>query len=322
MDKVSIIIPAYNAEKYLRRCLDSAINQTYHNIEVICIDDCSSDTTYEILREYQVKYKEKFLIIRHNKNKGVSASRNEGIGAATGKYLVFCDADDWYEINAIEKMYIKIKETGADFLFSNYYLNKNNHQLKRNIIVSYTNNPICKKEIVQYMDISSWAKMIKASLIRENELYYPLDLRRCEEYTVIPVAAYLAKKVVFLEEYTYNYFQNQNSVSNEKEKNLDFFEEAFTRYLKYIDKEMYQEELLHRAMEHLLYGKTLCMLKAGYSSNEVKKWIKYFEQTYGEVNKRILLQFGISRKVFFSFVKYRFIVGLKVLVKIHEMITG
>ncbi len=322
MDKISIIIPVYNSEQYLRRCLDAALNQTYKNIEVICIDDCSRDGSQKILQEYKRIYKEKIVLIEHSENKGVSFSRNDGIRAAKGDYIVFCDSDDWYELDAIEKMHQKAKEENAEFVFSNYYLNKNEHRLKRNVISQYESNPISRREIVKYMDISSCAKMIRTSLIVSNSLYYPVDLRRCEEYSVIPVAAYLAKKVVALDEYTYNYFQNKGSASNKKEKRMDFFEKAFVRYLKYIDTKAYKNEIFFRAVEHLLYGKTLCMLKANYSSNDIKLWIDYFEKKYGKINKEILLQFGFSRKIFLFTVKRKFIFGLRILSKIHEIITG
>ena len=95
--KISIIIPVYNVEKYLRECLDSCINQTLADIEIICVDDCSPDNSIKILEEYQAKdYRIK--IFRHEKNKNLGAARNTGIQNAIGEYVWFVDSDDYIDI--------------------------------------------------------------------------------------------------------------------------------------------------------------------------------------------------------------------------------
>lgn len=105
MDKsnplVSIIIPVYNVEKYLRTCLDSILNQTYKNIEVICVNDGSPDNSISILNEYASR--DKRVIVFDEPNKGVASARNLGIEKATGQLLTFADADDWWELNAFEQ---------------------------------------------------------------------------------------------------------------------------------------------------------------------------------------------------------------------------
>ena len=105
---VSIIIPVFNAEKYLKKCIESVINQTYQNIEVILIDDGSTDNSPLIYREYARK--DNRLKINRQKNLGVSAARNNGIRMATGEYIIFIDADDWIEVNMIELMCDKLKK--------------------------------------------------------------------------------------------------------------------------------------------------------------------------------------------------------------------
>ena len=91
--KVSVIVPVYNCEKYIERCMDSLINQTLADIEIIVIDDESKDTTFEILKEYEKK--DKRIKLMTKKNSGVSSSRNKGMEIATGKYIAFVDGDDW-----------------------------------------------------------------------------------------------------------------------------------------------------------------------------------------------------------------------------------
>lgn len=122
MYKISIIIPIYNAEKYLKELLKSIINQTmdFKQFEVIMVDDCSTDNTRSIMEKYEKKYKNFISIFLPTNNKVAGTARNEGVKRATGKYLMFADADDFFTPDACEKMYKKIEEKNADFIIANY----------------------------------------------------------------------------------------------------------------------------------------------------------------------------------------------------------
>ena len=104
MSKVSVIIPVYNAEKYLKKCLDSVINQTLPDIEIICVNDCSKDSSLNILKEYSLK-DERIKIIDCEQNGGESVARNIGIDNASGDYLAFVDNDDVIDLDFFEKLY-------------------------------------------------------------------------------------------------------------------------------------------------------------------------------------------------------------------------
>lgn len=116
-DKVSVVIPVYNVEKYLGQCLDSVINQTYRNLEIICVNDCSPDNSVQILKEYAQK-DERIKIVTHEKNGGLSVSRNSGLDAATGDYVYFIDSDDWIDLDYIEKMVEAIKRENVDIVLN------------------------------------------------------------------------------------------------------------------------------------------------------------------------------------------------------------
>ena len=118
---ISIIIPVYNAEKFISKCLDSILAQTYKNIEILCINDGSKDNSLEILREYSKK--DNRILIVDKKNAGVSAARNDGIIKSTGDYIMFVDADDWLESNAIEMLYNTLIRENVDVVRGNYYRN-------------------------------------------------------------------------------------------------------------------------------------------------------------------------------------------------------
>lgn len=119
--KISVIIPIYNSEKYLKRCLDSVINQTYKNLEIICVNDGSKDNSLQILQEYAQK--DNRIIIIDKENAGVSAARNDGIRKATGEYIGFVDSDDWIELDMYEKMYKALKKYNTDIVRISYYKN-------------------------------------------------------------------------------------------------------------------------------------------------------------------------------------------------------
>lgn len=113
--KISIIIPVYNVEKYLAECLDSCINQTLEDIEIICVDDCSPDNSIKILKEYQQK-DSRIKIFRHKKNRNLGGARNTGIENATGEYICFVDSDDYIDTKACQILYNTIKELDVDLL--------------------------------------------------------------------------------------------------------------------------------------------------------------------------------------------------------------
>lgn len=118
MDKVTIVIPVYNVESFLKQAVESAINQTYKNIEIILVDDGSKDNSGKMCDEF-AKIDDRIKVI-HKPNGGLSDARNAGLEVATGKYIMFLDSDDFYELDAVEAMYKEIADKDADFVIGNY----------------------------------------------------------------------------------------------------------------------------------------------------------------------------------------------------------
>ena len=113
--KISVIIPVYNVEQYLRECLDSCIHQTLEDIEIVCVDDCSLDNSDKILKDYAAK-DNRIKIIKHETNKGPGAARNTGVTFATGEYIWFVDSDDWIAKEACQLLYNTAKKNDIDVL--------------------------------------------------------------------------------------------------------------------------------------------------------------------------------------------------------------
>lgn len=166
--KVSIIIPVYNAEDYLARCLDSVCNQTLKDIEIICVNDCSKDKSLEILNSYASKDK-RIKVIDCKVNGGESVARNIGIDNATGEYLAFVDNDDVVDLDFYETLYNKAIETNADIVKGEAVMVDFNGEK----IYSQLNNRIRKKNSKWQFEYEWWSAIYKHSMIKDNRIRLP-----------------------------------------------------------------------------------------------------------------------------------------------------
>lgn len=171
---ISIIVPVYNAEKYLHRCIKSLLCQTYHNLEVILVDDGSTDKSSEICDVYARK--DKRLKVIHKINSGVSAARNTGLALVTGKYVCFVDADDWLPFNSVECLYTQINNTNADIVLGDYSLVLISGAKYKNLLEnSITNNIIDLKSFRSILPVAftPWAKLFRTKIIQSNNITFP-----------------------------------------------------------------------------------------------------------------------------------------------------
>lgn len=320
MKEISAIIPNYNSGKYIDKCLKALINQEYEVREIIVIDDCSTDESVEIVKEY-VKKNKKIKLSINEKNMGVSYSRNKGISMATSEYLMFCDGDDWYELDATKKMVQALEEYNADYIVACYNIAKSENEKIAILYDSYfQEGEISKKECIAFLPITSSAKLIKKSIITENGLQYPEGIKNCEELPIIPIAAMLASKVVYIRQAVYNYYQREKSASNRKIDNLDFFDITYQLFKEKILPE-YEIELLQRMAEHLMYGKTLTLIKNKANKKEITTHLnKCIKELEGSKIKNIIGKFPIRKKLFLYFARYKIIFPLRMYVKLQEKI--
>lgn len=326
---VSIIVPVYNTEDYLDNCLESLVNMNYDKskYEIIAINDCSTDGSLSILTKYEKKYNN-IILFNLDENHGVSYARNIGIQAANGTYLMFCDSDDKYDVDTIKKFMNNVKKYNADFIIADYNLTKNNKSIIVRTTNYYADKNITKKEIVSYMTLTSSSKFIKKSLFIDNNIFYPENLNKCEELPVIPIVAYKAKKPIKLEECLYYYIQRRNSVSNDNSNNIKiddlmYFDLSFEKFISYINADKYREEIEFRAIDHLLYGKCLVMLKSKISKKNIIKYIYSFKERYpGFMKNSYLKEYSFAKKFFVWCLNKKLFICLRILTFIHGKITG
>ncbi len=176
--KVSIIIPVYNVEQYLRQCLDSVCNQTFKDIEIIIINDCSPDNSLQIIKEYQQK-DDRIILVDLKQNGGLSNARNEGANIAKGKYLAFLDSDDWVTENYIEVLYNAIEKYKTNIAIAKIikYDNKSKTFIRNKKNMRFYNKPLRtssdKKNILLSMPITMVAAlMLEKKFVIENNIVF------------------------------------------------------------------------------------------------------------------------------------------------------
>lgn len=170
---ISIIVPIYNAEKYLNKCIDSIINQSKKELEIILINDGSTDNSENIIK----KYDDKRIKYFKNKNQGIGKTRNFGIEKVTGKYIMFLDSDDFLELNACEKMFEKAEKDKLDIVICDYYRYFDNGKKEEVKLPDFKNSSLKDNPNIISEHLSPWAKIYKTDLIKKNDIKFVENLK-------------------------------------------------------------------------------------------------------------------------------------------------
>lgn len=291
--KVSVIIPVYNTEKYVEKCINSVLNQTLKEIEVIIINDGSTDNSLEIINKFSVDERIKII---SRENKGASKTRNEGLNLSKGKYLYYLDSDDYLEGNdALESLYKKCEDENLDIVIFDYYKVEGNS--KKYITTIQEKECINKvKNIYNMIDFngcSIWCKMIKKELYLKNGIKFLEEIFLSEDWNISIKLASKAKKIGKIDKAFYNYIQHNmqgtknidiaRSLKEEYKSSLDLInflsnDKENNKYIKAIKLKLYYNYLKKR-YKNLEYYKILKEnfmkedKKGLYDSEYYKKWI-------------------------------------------------
>ena len=238
--KVSVIIPVYNVEEYLEQCLDSVLNQTLREVEIICINDGSTDSSLELLKKFALK--DSRIKIIDKKNEGPSAARNEGIKTAAAPYILFFDADDYLEHNALEEAFkcaensdvalvcfgtnivgeVSPKQKASD---ERYYA------VEQNGVVEFTD------ELRLNMNVAPSNKLFKTSVIKENNIEFPFGLFY-EDYEFFMKYSFCIKKAYYLNKKLYNYRRRPGSTMAQT------FSRTFQNIYNFlVEKDLYKDHI-------------------------------------------------------------------------------
>lgn len=231
MNEVSIIIPVYNAEKTLDKCINSILNQSYKDYEIILVNDASLDGSINILRKYE-KTDERINVINLEKNRGVSNARNIGIDAAKGKYVIFMDSDDWVEKTYCEELYQQIINDKIGIAICSW----SEHNVQTNMSILHDSGIGKQTELIEVGELIKyyqtglitplWNKIFIADIIRENRIVFNEKQKIGEDLKF--VLEYLEKiknqyKISIISQSLYNYISGQeNSLMKKYEYNIEY----------------------------------------------------------------------------------------------------
>lgn len=299
-DLISVVVSIYNVEKYLRKCIETIINQTYNNIEIILVNDGSTDNSLKICDEYKVK--DARISIINKKNGGLSDARNTGLKSAKGKYICFIDADDYINEKYIEELYKLIIENNAQIAVCNFEkVDENEKCIFKNDI---TTNQFSGKEALEYLNgdnfsVVAWDKLYDINLFKN--IKYPVGKIHEDEFTTYKLY-YIAEKIAITSKVLYYYRQVETSIMNRKFniKRLDAleaFEEKTKFFLEKKEKKLYKLALIEYEKNMIDYS-----IKSKLYINDSKKIRNDIQKKYRKNYVKVIWfrECSIRRKLIFT----------------------
>lgn len=300
LEMISVIIPVYNTSAYLEKCLDSVCGQTYQNLEIICVDDGSTDGSEKIVEDYAGK--DSRIKVIHKSNGGESSARNIGLQHSTGGYVAFVDCDDWLEPEMYEKMLGVMRDKKLDMAACGYYweTDKESNPVKNKFPVS--KEIFGRKELFQYVYIRDhyrgvtswiWCKLFKRELLYEDGKMLRFDekLRFGADLLFFIQAAANAGRICYLEEAFYHYYQRDNSTAHTRDLDVAFdIVKAYQRMIDYLTQKDVETQMIPWLQRFKGYRASLVAEQAfaqkdTYMLRKCQQVMKELEPVYFETNK-------------------------------------
>ena len=287
MPKISVIIPVYNVEKYLRECLDSVLTQTYPDFEVLLVNDGSTDSSGDICDEYAVR--DSRVRVFHKVNGGVSAARNLGIDNAKGEWVCFVDSDDYIQIEFLESLIKQLNKLTADIYiqgFTKFFSDKSSIQsdLGEGVIKLDDLEVLFEKKKIHNFGFP-FSKLFNRAIIENYKIEFPVQYTIAEDLAFFLRYISKSKEIYFLKEHNYFYRQTDGSLSNRLRDPETYFNRYFG--LKNIIKELFptvhqnisQPDSIYKSLKHSIGSSLFQSILSLYFHNlEAKKRITYLSQ--------------------------------------------
>ena len=293
--KISVIVPVYNVEKYIKQCLDSIVNQTLEDIEIICVDDGSTDDTLSILNEYKNKDNRITILTQDNLYAGVA--RNNGLKISKGKYLSFLDGDDFFELDMLEKMYNKAEEDCSDIVICswNSYDNRNDSFVKefeidkKFVDISPFDPKVVSKELFQICKPNPWTKLFNREFFTKHALQFE-DCICCNDITCVCLSLCLAKRISVLSDILVHYrICHSGNLTSDRTNHLDSVICAINRLEEKMKQfgvfDTFRETFLKKAVGSFKYGVKKCSKQQLYDRQLLAKKI-LVDDVYFEIYKK------------------------------------
>ena len=313
MAKISIIVPCYNTAQFVRRCLDSLIQQTFSEIEILCIDDGSTDNTWDILQEY-AKKDHRFRIFHQENDKGPGLARNVGLKNVASPYIMFCDSDDWYEPNMCEVMYKTIEKEGTDLVqcdtFFDYEEDYSAEIGAKRACEEYYNIKTQGKCCLNSSDVLEsneviWNKIFRIDTIRKSGLQFERHIGYDDSIFWFSFACY-AKNIFYIHQKLYHYFFRSGSIMDNllrsEIKTFDRFIFLMSKICRYLKKQN-----LHKQYQQFIETRYNIFLKPqpNLTDQQIHEMMKLLTEIYG--NQYFYCDYAIYRKKSFLYYVFRYL---------------
>lgn len=336
--KVSVIVPVYQAENYLKKCLDSILNQTHKNLEVILVDDGSKDKSLEICNEYKKADSRVFVISQENS--GASSARNAGIDKATGDFIYFIDSDDWIELIAIEELVCEIEKNNLDCVGFNYVKEYDSYSVKNpsfvleeKIYSGESCQEITRKAIgllgeeLKHIEsfnflASPCTKIYKRSIIADNNIYFE-DIKKLGSFEdgLFNIAFFShCNSFMYKNNYYYHYrktnsqsitFSYREDVLNKQLKQLSLIKEIVDIDTNSLFSEAYQNRIAFISMEYFV---NIAMSDKKFSEKYREIKVLFKNSEYSSALKKFSLKnLSLKWKLYYFFAKYKIVLGIYLL---------
>jgi len=305
---ISIIIPIYNTEKYLKKCIDSVLSQTYDNLEIILIDDGSSDNSLSICQWYEKRYNKVKVI--HQTNMGVSLARNVGINVAKGKLISFVDSDDWIESSMLEKLYLAIEKTNSDISFCNFSnLNheESNNNICHNQCTTIKSNDALKEVLIgTKIEPTVCGKLFRTGCLKNK--YFDSNISIGEDMLMLCQILIDTQKIAYVNYKAYHYYNRSNSAVSTYNKSYWSIQKSNDLIIKCVQNKF--ETTVDYAMARSIYS-DICLAifsvdtgNLNYDSykkiyNHIEKYKKKSVYRYLATNIKIWLFLFVSGRTIF-----------------------
>ena len=319
--KYSIITPMFNSFNLMKRYFDSLNYQTFKDFEIIIVDDCSTDGSYEKLLQYVKKSVLTISVYRSEENKGPGNARNIGMNMAKGEWITFIDNDDWVEYTLLEKIDKVLSNNAVNCVIYDYYITDGRNKRVARSMYGGKSGKVSLPDCMMSVRNHTIGKFYRLSNCRENNIYFP-ELKRCEDVAFVCRAIDACGSVYYIDQPLYYYFQRPSSLSNNKKMDETDMIKAFGILEKELGRK-YPKELKEKSVPDVLYGVLLIMCKSGKKNCEIKDYIKIYEKKYPEWYKcESVKKLGKAKEFFLIAARYRQIAIIKLLAYVHSKLIG
>ena len=278
MIDISIIVPAYNAEKYIKKCIDSMIRQTKEELEFIIVNDGSTDNTENLVKEY----KDKRIKYFKNKNQGIGKTRNFGIDKAKGKYIMFLDSDDYLEKTACEKMYQKAENNDLDVVICDFYKEYDDGRIEEIHTDDFENSSLKENPDIITEYLCPWAKIYKRDLLNKHNIRFVENLKYEDAPFVIEALAE-ANKIGKVDECLNYYLIHGNSETTVRDRRCFDILKIIDKIRKYTKDKPYLEEKINKLTVRIITNYTIQQRV----QKDKKVGIEFIEEAFSYLKKEV-----------------------------------